>query len=257
MAGTDSSRPPAECGGPAVILVEPQLAENIGTAARAMLNCGLTDLRLVGPRQGWPHPRAVAASAGADAVIERVRVFDSLEEAIFDLERVYATTARARDMVKPVVTARAAGPCLRADAAAGLSAGVLFGRERTGLTNDEIVFAQTLINVPLNPAYSSLNLAQAVLLIAYEHRMAADVTPDHVLPLGGSRPANGKEMVGFFEHLDRILDAAEFYRTAEMRPTMQRNLRNLFQRAAPTEQEIRTLHGMIDRIARKREAGGG
>src|SRR5689334_13252469 len=162
MAGTDRKRGAAGKG-PAIVLEEPQLGENIGTAARAMLNCGLTDLRLVRPRDGWPNPRAEAAASGATLVLERARLFDTTEAAIADLTHVYATTARQRGMIKRIVTLRQAAREMRALAAAGTgtSTGVLFGPERTGLVNDDIALADAVLTVPLNPAFSSLNLAQA------------------------------------------------------------------------------------------------
>src|SRR5262245_32864458 len=178
---------------PAIILVRPQLAENIGTAARAMLNCGLTDLRLVKPRPAMPHPRAIAASSGADEVIEKARIFASVEEAAADLDHLYATTARARDQLKPVVTARQAATEMRGHIAAGEKAGYLFGPERTGLENDELLLADVLVTVPLNPKFSSLNLAQAVLLLSYEWQMAGDVTPPRRSDDSKEGPASKKE----------------------------------------------------------------
>src|SRR6266851_1696310 len=167
MAGTDHSRP-AATGGPAIILVEPQLGENIGTAARAMANCGLGDLRLVRPRDGWPSEKAVAAASGADRVLEKARLYPSVEAAIGGLAHVYAATARDRYMVKREVTPRRAAAEMRGFLDAGEACGVMFGPERTGLINDQIALADTVLSVPLNPAFSSLNLAQAVLLIGYE-----------------------------------------------------------------------------------------
>src|SRR5690242_16734762 len=159
MAGTDRTKDAAtQITGPAIILVEPQLGENIGTAARAMLNCGLEELRLVRPRDGWPNAKAVTAASGADAVIENARLFESTVAAVADLNRVYATTARHRDMIQPVVTPRDAGAEMRAAAQRGERVGVLFGPERTGLVNDDIPLADTVLQVPLNPGFSSLNL---------------------------------------------------------------------------------------------------
>ncbi|MBV9522212.1 MAG: RNA methyltransferase, partial [Alphaproteobacteria bacterium] len=175
MAGTDYRRPTIS-GGPAIILVEPQLGENIGTAARAMLNCGLTDLRLVRPRDGWPSQKASAAASGADAVLERARLFDSLAAAIGDLQHVFATTARERDMVMRIATPRQAAGEMRRLMSAGRSCGILFGPERMGLLNDHLSHAETMITVPLNPAFSSLNLAQAVLLVGYEWFTSGDAT---------------------------------------------------------------------------------
>src|SRR5438046_5215037 len=167
MAGTDKSRG-GLTGGPAIILVEPQLGENIGTAARAMLNCGLDDLRLVRPRDGWPSDRAVAAASGADRVLEKARLYPDVPAAIGDLKHVYAATARDRYMVKRELTPRRAAEEVRGFLGASEACGVLFGPERTGLVNDQVALADTVVTVPLNPAFSSLNLPQAVLLIGYE-----------------------------------------------------------------------------------------
>src|SRR6185437_3868678 len=164
MAGTDYRRPTIT-GGPAIILVEPQLGENIGTTARAMFNCGLTELRLVKPRDGWPSAKARAAASGADPVIDGACLFPSLEAAIADLQHVFATSARDRDMVKRIVTPRVAAAEMRALEAAGRRCGILFGPERMGLLNDHLALADTVVTVPLNLAFSSLNLAQAVLVL--------------------------------------------------------------------------------------------
>ncbi len=244
MAGTDHRRE-ALGGGPAIVLVEPQLGENIGTAARAMFNCGLTDLRLVAPRDGWPNDKAIAAASGADTVLDRARLYGSAEDAIADLHHVYVTTARDRYMVKRVLTPRAAAAEMRASMAAGNACGILFGPERTGLFNDAIALGDRVIRVPLNPAFSSLNLAQAVLLIGYEWFQSGDETPPSELVAGHSRPATKEELHRFFDHFEEALDQSGFLRTADKRPGMVRNLRNLFQRAECTEQELRTLHGVI------------
>ncbi len=159
---------------PAMVLIEPQLGGNVGAAARAMLNCGLTDLRVVRPRDGWPSDKARAMASGADAVLDGAKVFESLEEAVADLQVVFATTGRRRDMVKHEVTPAEAASEIRRHGAAGERCGVLFGRERIGLTNDEVVLADAILTVPLNPAFRSLNLAQAVLLIAWEWLRAGD-----------------------------------------------------------------------------------
>ena len=258
MSGTDSSKPLLR-EGPAIILVEPQLGENVGAAARAMLNCGLGELRLVNPRDGWPNARATAAASGADAVLDAARLYDSLPAAIADLTRVYASTARPRQMIKPVVTPRHAAAEMRVGLAAGRPVGILFGPERTGLLNDELALADTLITVPLNPAYSSLNLAQAVLLVAYEWAQAGDETPAYQLVTNATRPATKAELLNFFAHLERALDECGFLRNVEKRPSMVRNIRNLFQRAFLTHQEIRTLHGMVKELTtlRVRRGKGG
>jgi tRNA/rRNA methyltransferase len=252
MAGTDYRRP-SVAGGPAIVLVHPQLGENIGTATRAMFNCGLTDLRLVAPRDGWPSDKARSAASGADAVLDKAQLFDTVEAAIGELQHVYATTARDRDMVKRVVTPRQAAAELRAHIGEGRGCGVLFGPERAGLLNDHVVLADTVISVPLNPAFASLNLAQAVLIIGYEWFTAGGATRPTELPTGDSEPASKKSLISLFEHLEEALDRTGFLRNAEKRPSMVRNLRNLLQRAQCTEQEVRTLHGVITSLAGPRD----
>lgn len=244
MAGTNSSRE-GVTGGPAIILVEPQLGENIGTAARAMLNCGLDDLRLVNPRDGWPNQKAISAASGADRVLAKARLHSSVEAAIGDLQHVYATTARDRFMVKREMTPRRAAEEMRGRIGAGEKCGVLFGPERTGLVNDHIALADAVVTVPLNPAFSSLNLAQAVLLVGYEWFTAEARPPAEKLHTGHSRIANKDELLRFFDHLEEALEVSGFLRQPDKRPGMTRNLRNLFQRAQCTEQELRTLHGVI------------
>ena len=244
MAGTDRSRD-GLTGGPAIVLVEPQLGENIGTAARAMLNCGLDDLRLVRPRDGWPSDRAVAAASGADRVLDKARLYPDVPAAIADLKHVYAATARDRYMVKRELTPRRAAEEMRGFLAAEESCGILFGPERTGLVNDDIALADTVLMVPLNPAFSSLNLAQAVLIIGYEWFIARTKPPAELMHTGHSRPANKAELLRFFDHFEEALVLSGFLRHPDKRPSMTRNLRNLFQRAHCTEQELRTLHGVI------------
>ena len=258
MAGTDTTKPSA-IGGPAVILVDPQLGENIGTTARAMLNFGLTDLRLVRPRDGWPNAKALNAASGADEVIAGVRIFDVTADALTGLHRVYAATARDRHMVKPVVTPRFAAAEMRKAEARGFSCGIIFGPERTGLHNDDVVLADAVLALLLHPAFSSLNLAQAVLAVAYEWFQAGDGTPPNELPLQDTRPATKDELVNFFGHLERELEAVGFFPTPETRPAMVRNLRNLFGRMALTEQDVQTLHGVVARLRepKKRASGGG
>ncbi|MDO8839697.1 MAG: RNA methyltransferase [Parvibaculum sp.] len=259
MAGTDQTRrdeAPLEVG-PAVILVAPQLGENIGTAARAMLNFGLTDLRLVRPRDGWPNERARAAASGADIVIEAARVFDSTADAIGDLDYVVATTARARDMVKPIFTPAVTAENLRRAIGAGGQTGLLFGPERTGLENDDLALADVLMMVPVNPAFASLNLAQCVLLMAYEWHKAGDATAPMRIEYLQTRPASKAELLGFFVHLEGELDRFGFLKPPEKRPSMIRNLRNMFQRAVLTEQEIRTLRGVVAALTRRFPKGEG
>ncbi|HIJ63394.1 MAG TPA: RNA methyltransferase [Rhodospirillaceae bacterium] len=241
---------------PAIILVRPQLAENVGTTARAMLNCGLVELRLVEPREDWLCQKAVAASSGADAVLKAARAFSSTEEAIADLHRVYATTGRNRFMVKPVVTPRQAAAELRAHVAGALNTGVLFGPERTGLENDDVSLADVVITVPLNPDYCSLNLAQSVLLVGYEWFQAGDPAEPRAMTKGAAPVADKAQLIGFFQHLERELDDCGFFRVGEKRPSMVRNIRNMFERADLTQQELRTLHGIIHELVTFRKSKG-
>jgi len=254
MAGTDRSREGAS-GGPAIILVAPQLGENIGTAARAMMNCGLDDLRLVRPRDGWPSDKAVAAASGADAVLEKARLYPDVPAAIADMVHLYAATARDRGMVRREVTPRRAATEMRAWIGAGEPCGVLIGPERTGLLNDDVALADSVLSVPLNPAFSSLNLAQAVLIVGYEWFTSGTEHPAEILRRGGSRPATKAELLNFFDHLEEELEKNGFLRNREARPSMVRNLRSLFQRAQCTEQELRTLHGVVTAFAGPRERG--
>ena len=252
MAGTNHRRT-AVTGGPAIILVEPQLGENIGTAARAMLNCGLNDLRLVRPRDGWPSDKAIAAASGADTVLQKARLYPSVAAAISALVHVFAATARDRGMVRREVTPRRAAAEMRAWLPPGEPCGVLIGPERTGLVNDDVALADTVLTVPLNPAFSSLNLAQAVLIIGYEWFISGAETPGETLHRGGSRPATKEELLNFFDHLEEELENNGFLRNRESQPHMVRNLRSLFQRAQCTEQELRTLHGVVTSFAGPRE----
>lgn len=251
-SGTDRRRA-AGGGGPAIILVAPQLGENIGTAARAMANCGLDDLRLVRPRDGWPSAKAVAAASGADHVLDKARLYPDAAAAVADLVHVYASTARERGMVRRQLTPRQAAAEMRARLAAGEPCGVLFGPERTGLLNDELTLADSVLTVPLNPAFASLNLAQAVLVVGYEWFTAGDASPAEALHAGASRPATKDELFEFFAHFEEALGRTGFLRNKEKRPSMVRNLRNLFQRARLTEQEVRTLHGVVTAFAGPRQ----
>lgn len=233
---------------PAIILIRPQLSENIGTTTRAMLNCGLTELRLVAPRENWLSDKAIAASAGAEALLHGAKIFERTADAIADLQRVYATTGRNRFMVKPVVTPRRAAEEMRVHQVQGLASGVLFGPERTGLENDDVALAETVITVPLNPDYCSLNLAQSVLIIGYEWFQAGSPTEPVAMTKGAAPPASKKDLNGFFDHLERELNECGFFRVDEKRPGMMRNIRNMFERADLTLQEVRTLHGIVHEL---------
>lgn len=243
MAGTDHARSVAGSG-PAIVLVEPQLGENIGACARAMLNCGLTDLRLVNPRDGWPNPAAEAMAAGAIQVLEFARVYSTTAEACADLTYVLATTARPRGVTKEALVPRAAAAQLRRRVDAGQPAGVLFGPERAGLVNEDVTLADAVITVPLNPGFSSLTLAQAVLLVGYEWFQSGDETPD-VQMMSESPPAPVETREFFFTRLEAELDDAGFFYPEHLEPTMKRNLRTLFTRAGMSDQEVQSLHGVI------------
>jgi tRNA/rRNA methyltransferase len=253
--------------GPAIILVEPQLGENIGAAARAMANFGLGDLRLVAPRDGWPNEAARGAAALAVKIVDEASVYPDLRAAIADLHYVAATSARSRFLAKPVLPPDAAVKEIYERGAAGLRCAILFGKERTGLENCDIAIADIIVTAPVDPAFASLNLAQSVLLIAYEWRKLADPAslgrqlPDAPQGAGprfkASRPAERHELTGFFDHLERELDACGFLFPPEKRDTMVNNIRTMFARMAPTEQEVRTLRGIIANLRRGPWSGGG
>jgi tRNA/rRNA methyltransferase len=251
-AGTDRTRPCLD-GGPAVVLVRPQLAVNIGMCARAMANFGLSDLRLVAPREGWPRSGALrkgaqAAAAGAVHLLEAAKLYESVEAAVADLHFVWATTARERGQHKRVLLPAEAMPECASAMAAGERHGILFGPERTGLENDEIALADAVLTFPVNPAYASLNLAQAVLLTGYEYMRAAvgAVAPFECAPR--SPPAPREMILSFFDYLEGELERAGFFRPLGKQPVMRRNLRNMFHRMQLTEQDVRTLRGMIVRL---------
>lgn len=241
---------------PIIVLVRPQLSENIGTAARAMLNCGLTRLRLVAPRPDWLQDRAFAAASGADRVLLGAQVFDTTAEAVADCHRVWATTARDRYMTKAVDTPRSAAIAMREALDQGRNSAILFGPERTGLHNDDVVLADTVLSVPVNPDYASLNLAQCVLLVGYEWFQYAGALPAGTMTKGAADVASKEKLVTFFEHLERELDACGFLRVTEKRAVMVRNIRNMFQRANLTGQEIQTLHGIVHELVTYRHLKG-
>jgi tRNA/rRNA methyltransferase len=239
---------------PVVILVRPQLGDNIGMAARAMLNCGLSSLRLVSPRDGWPNPKAVRAASGADVVLEKATLFDTVAAAVADLERVVATTARNRELTQRILTPRRAASEMRGWIGQAEKVGILFGPERTGLTNDDMVHADTALSIPLNPQFSSLNIAQAVLLVAYEWAAAGEGTSEERMSEHATRPATKDELINLFAHLERALDQSGFLRNKAMRPAMVHNLRAFLQRAAMTEQEVRSFHGVIKYLAKHKHS---
>lgn len=258
-AGTDKTKSWKEIAGPVVILVEPQLGENIGMAARAMANFGLGRLRLVKPRDGWPSPEARASSSGADRILDAAELFDTVEDAIADVSFLIAATARQHDQAKPVIGAEAAAAEMAPRVAAGQTCAVMFGRERNGLENDEVALADRILTLPVNPGFASLNLAQAVLVVAYEWTKRAT---GGALPFAApdkSGPAPKQQMLAFFESLERELEKVEFFRPPDKRQTMTVNLRNIFARMQPTRQDVQTLHGVVMAIAegRKGPAKGG
>lgn len=242
--------PKEEASRPAIVLVNPQLGQNIGMCARAMLNCGLEEMRLVAPRDGWPNPDATASASGADRILQDAQVFDSVEAAVAGTGRVYATTARPRDMVKPVVTPRQAAREMREAAANGERVAVLFGPERSGLDNDAVTLADAVVAVPLNPGFTSLNLAQAVLLVGYEWWQAGDDTPARQLvqTATSGQTAGKEELLNFYTRLEGALDEAGFFSVPEKRPTAVRNIRNIFSRAGLTKGEVDTLHGILSAL---------
>ena len=243
---------PSSAIGLAIVLVRPQLAVNIGMTARAMANFGLSDLRVVAPRDGWPLPTefqgaAEAAASNATGVLRKARSFATVREAIADLHHVYATTARERGQGKPVVSPEHAMRACAASASSAVS-GVLFGPERTGLDNDEVVLADTVVTFPVSPAYGSLNLAQAVLLVSYEWFKAANGGTLPYTAVERSKPATKSDVLGFFEHLEGELTRTGYFRPEAKAPIMRRNLRNIFQRISLTEQDVRSLRGALVRL---------
>lgn len=236
---------------PCIILNEPQLAENIGAVARVMANFGLHDLRLVRPRDGWPQDRAWASASGADWVLEGVRVFERLDDAIADLRLLHATTARPRETALPVLTPRASAAAIHDFAGQDLATGLLFGGERAGLATEDIALSHAIVTVPIDPRFQSLNLAQAVAVNAYEWRTTLlDAPPPRFRE--GAPPADSAVMLGLHEQLERELDASGFFYPPEKKPSMVRNLRVTLGRARMTDQEVRTFRGVITALTRGR-----
>ncbi len=257
MTGREGGAPIGPIGNsPVVVLVRPQLADNVGAVARAMANGGLFHLRLVAPRDGWPQEKAWRMASGADRILDEAAVFETVADAVADLHRVFATCPRPRHVIIPVLTARGAAAELREACARPLRCGILFGPERAGLDRDDLACADALVRYPLNPAFASLNLAQAVMVLAYEWWTAADATPPRALMTNETRIATKAELERFLGHLVDELDACGFLRNAPKRPGMVRNIRHLFQRGEVTEQELRTLHGVVTELAIGRRVRG-
>ena len=256
-AGTDRTKEWV-AGGPAVILVEPQLGENIGAVARAMANFGLSQLRLVRPRDGWPSVQAKRSASGADRILDEARLFDTVEEAIADCNFLFAATARQHDQAKLVVGADEAARLAVPRVAAGEIVAFMFGRERNGLENNEVGLADAILTLPINPAFASLNLSHAVAVVAYEWLKASGGELPFSMP-EKSALAPKEQLLAFFADLERELDRVEFFRPPEKHATMTLNLRNIITRMRPTQQDIHTLHGIILALAegRKGPAKGG
>jgi tRNA/rRNA methyltransferase len=237
-----------------IVLVRPQLAENIGKAARAMLNFGLTELRLVSPRDGWPNPLAGPAASGADVVLANARLFDTTTAAVADCAHVFATTVRRRGVTKPVLTPEAAARDIRT--LPGRSA-VLFGAERSGLDTDDVALARTILTVPINPQFGSLNLAQAVILVAYEWSKGEALAQPPEVEL--APPASQEELDGMIAQLDAMLEASGFFFPPDRVPTVRRTLRTLLTKPGWSEQEVRTMRGVLSALdgAKRRRAQPG
>ena len=239
---------------PVFVLVRPQMGENIGAAARAMLNFSLTRMRLVDPRDGWPNPRAVAmASGAAGKVLDHAGVFATLPEAVADCAYVFATTARGRDLTKPIMTPERAMEHARALCAQGQKVAILFGPERAGLENDDVVRANAIISIPVNPDFASLNLGQAVLLCAYEWMRQGTTMPPEVVEMARTEFASHIEVEKLGDHFVEQLDAVGFFFPESKAEGMKQNLRNLWSRMALTRADVQTFHGMLRQIVRKRD----
>jgi tRNA/rRNA methyltransferase len=239
---------------PAIILVRPQMGENIGAAARAMLNFGLERMRIVAPRDGWPNSAAVALASGAGRVLDQAGLFPDVKAAIADCDFVFATTARGRELTKPVYSPEAAMEHARALIAAGKKVGVMFGPERAGLENEDVVLANAIVTVPVNPDFASLNLAQCVLLMGYEWRRQTEVAQAVVMEMGRTEFASALEVEKLGDHFEERLEAAGFFFPEAKVAGMKASLRNMWSRLGLTRAEVQTFHGMLRQIAYKLKA---
>ena len=237
---------------PAIILVNPQLGENIGAAARAMLNFGLTELRLVAPRDGWPNPASEATAAGAVDVLNNAKVYKTSEEAVADLTFLLAATARRRELEIPVIGTETVGAELQAQGRTGSKSGILFGPEKAGLKNEDVVLCNHILTYPINPAFHSLNLAQAVGVFGYIWKSAETAAPPATFNTVPSEAASREDLVRMFEHLEEELDKSGFFFPEDKKPLMSRNIRAPFTRANMTTQEVRTFRGVIKSLAKGR-----
>ena len=241
---------------PAFILVRPQMGENIGAAARAMLNFGLERMRIVAPRDGWPNSAAVALASGAGRVLDQAGLFPDVQAAIADCDFVFATTARGRELTKPIYTPEAAMEHARGLVAAGKKVGVLFGPERAGLENEDVVLANAIVTVPVNPEFASLNLAQCVLLMGYEWRRQTQPAEAVVMEMARTEMASGIEVEKLGDHFEERLEAAGFFFPEAKVPGMKASLRNMWSRLGLTKAEVQTFHGMLRQIAYKLRVQG-
>jgi tRNA/rRNA methyltransferase len=235
---------------PAMVLVRPQMGENIGAAARGMWNFGLDRMRIVDPRDGWPNPKATAMASGAGRLLDQAQVFDSTAAAIADCHYVFATTARHRGLTKPVMTPERAMAHARALTGAGQKVAILFGPERSGLENDDVARANAVISVPVNPAFSSLNLAQSVLLVAYEWGRQDGATAPEVMEMAKTVFVEGVEVEKLGDHFEERLEEAGFFFPEAKAEGMKVNLRNMWARLPLTRADVQTLHGMLRQIVR-------
>ena len=241
------------CSEPVIILVSPQMSENVGMTARAMLNCGLHKLRLVNPRENHLSETALRASSGADDILKNAVVYNSTIDAISDLTDIYATTARRRNQIKTVYTAEKAALDINKQSKMNSKCGILFGPERTGLENDDVSLAKAIIEIPLNPEHTSLNLSQAVLLVGYEwYKTQIDVEGEKFVT-NATHLATNKQLMNFFEFLEGKLADYKNLSDVEKRPTLLRNLHNIFTRNQMTEQELNSLYGIITYLSSKRD----
>ncbi|MFG1248977.1 RNA methyltransferase [Xanthobacter flavus] len=251
-SGTDSTKP-WTAGGPLIILVEPQLGDNIGSAARAMGNFGLSRLRIVNPRQGWPNDRARTFAAGADRILDEAQLFPDLRAALHDVKFAFATTARERGMAKRVVGADEAAAEARSRMADGEEVALVFGRERTGLYTEEVSLCDAILTLPVNPAFASLNLATCVAVAGYEWSKAESGGALPFAPPDRSPLADKGDLFAFFDHLETALQTSGFFRSPEKAPSTIRNLRNIFHRLGLTRQDLATLHGAVTALEEGRE----
>jgi tRNA/rRNA methyltransferase len=240
---------------PAFVLVRPQMGENIGAAARAMWNFGLERMRVVGPRDGWPNSRAVAMASGAGRLLDEAQLHDTLPAALADVTFTFATTARGRGLTKPVYSPERAMELAAAMVARGERVAVLFGPERAGLENEDVALANAIITVPVNPDFPSLNLAQCVLLTAYEWRRQTETVQHETTEMGRTDWANGAEVEALARHYEERLEEAGFFFPADKAPSMKTNLRNLWSRMRLTRADVQVLHGILRQIVRWKERG--